>query len=71
MKNTRDRKLRRLPRSGIDLVWVAPDTELGKEGEFTAGPGVYEKRGKLYAQSYGFVNIDKKKVMRVVTIGGG
>ncbi len=64
-------KLRMLPKSGTDFVWVAPDTELGKEGEFIPGSGVYAKRGKLYSEKVGFVNIDKKKVIRVVALAGG
>lgn len=65
------KKLTRLPKSPTDYVWVAPNTELGREGDFIPGTGVYQKNGKLYSERFGFVNIDKKKVIRIVPLAGG
>lgn len=64
-------KLSRLPKSEVDYVWVAPNTELGKEGDFIPGTGVRVDRGKLYSERVGFVNIDRNNVIRVVPLAGG
>lgn len=65
------KKLERMPKSETDYVWVAPGTELGKKGDFIPGNGVCVKRGKLYSERFGFVNIDKKKVIKIVPLAGG
>ncbi len=64
-------KLTRFPKSDTDYIWVSPGTELAKKGDYTLGEGVIVKGNKIYAQSFGFVNIDKKKVIRIVPLAGG
>jgi exosome complex RNA-binding protein Rrp4 len=73
MKNPRvkTKKLTRFPKSETDYVWVAPGTELAKKGDYTPGTGVYIKGNKIYAERFGFVNIDRKKVIRIVPLAGG
>ncbi|MGC8816970.1 MAG: hypothetical protein ACP5PX_04080 [Candidatus Hadarchaeum sp.] len=71
MKAERKPKLTRLPKSETDYVWVSPGTELAKKGEYVPGEGVCVRGNKIYADSFGFVNIDKKKVIRVVPLAGG
>lgn len=73
MKNreSKTNKLSRLPKSEIDYVWVPPNRELVKEGDFVPGTGVYVERGKLYSERVGFVTIDRNNVIRIVPLAGG
>ncbi len=67
----RTKKLAKLPKLETDYIWVSPNTELVKKGDFVPGTGVVVKRGKLFSDCFGFVNIDKKKVIRIVPLAGG
>lgn len=60
-----------LPKSETDYVWVPPRIELAKKGDYIPGEGVIVKGNKIYSDGFGFVNIDKKKVIRVVPLVGG
>ncbi|MBC7218741.1 MAG: hypothetical protein H5T49_01195 [Hadesarchaea archaeon] len=71
MKPKRTLKLAKFPKSETDYVWVSPGTELAETDEYLPGTGVYVKGKKIYAKSFGFVNVDKKKVIRVVPLAGG
>jgi exosome complex RNA-binding protein Rrp4 len=71
MKPRRPMKLTRFPQSETDYVWVSPGVELAKKGEYIPGAGVYVRGNKIYAGSFGFVNVDRKKVIRVIPLAGG
>lgn len=71
MKPRKGLKLARLPKSETDYIWVSPGMELAKRGEYIPGEGVCIRGKKLYAKSFGFVNIDKNKVIRVIPLAGG
>ncbi|MEM4201822.1 MAG: hypothetical protein QW786_01260 [Candidatus Hadarchaeum sp.] len=64
-------KLTKFPQSETDYIWVSPGMELAKKGEYIPGEGVCVKGKKLYAKNFGFVNVDKRKVIRVVPLAGG
>ena len=68
---TKTKKLTRFPKSETDYVWVSPGTELAKKGDYVLGNGVYVKGSKIYAERFGFVNVDSKKVIRIVPLAGG
>ncbi|MGQ9788062.1 MAG: hypothetical protein ACUVQM_01920 [Candidatus Hadarchaeaceae archaeon] len=71
MKPKRSLKPTRFPKSATDYVWVSPGTELAKTDEYSPGTGVYVKGKKIYAKSFGFVNVDRKRVIKVVPLAGG
>jgi len=73
MKNPKEKtkKLTRFPKSETDYIWVSPGTELAKKGDYIPGTGVYIKGNKIYAERFGFVNVDRKKVIRIVPLAGG
>jgi exosome complex component CSL4 len=49
--------------------FMLPGDEIGTSEEYIAGEGSYEKHGKLYASSTGFLEIDKSEmVARVVPV---
>ena len=68
---SKKKKLANFPKSETDYVWVAPGTELAKKGDYVLGAGVIIKGNKIYAERFGFVNVDRKKVIRIVPLAGG
>ena len=70
-KKAERKKLMRFPKSETDYVWVSPGTELAKKGDYILGTGVIVKGNKIYSERFGFVNVDRKKVIRIVPLAGG